>query len=1166
MRTLSCESLESREMLSTYYVATEGNNSYDGLAGTYDGTHGPWQTVAKVNGRTFAAGDSVLFKRGEVWREQLTISSSGNSGSQLTFGAYGSGANPEINAADIVSGWTLYSGDIWQATVSSSITSIPQIFLDGARQTLARSTGWSTIDATSTSATYLYDTSLTQPDNYWVGATAVIRGCDYSIDAETITASSSSAHTITWGSDLWTGNPPAGYGYYMENKFEQLDTAGEWYFDATTHTLYLQMPSGQNPNSHTIEASVRTYGVYAPDESYVTITDLSIKNAARSGIYVANGAQNQILSSSFTYCESAGMELTGGTGLLVQGNTVTQVHAGVVSGVGIYVNGVTYTSVLNNTISDIASDTTSPRWGEGMYLAGAAYSTISGNTLSNIAGHGIYVLSPHVTVSHNTLSRCVTMVQDNGAIYTSGDLTGTLIEYNRIDDCPGNWGGTPGSGAGTTTGLYMDWNGFGVTFQGNIVSGCSFGVHMNEGHTASVLNNTLYNNRAFAICFSEHTQNEMYGYIVKNNICYSVGNSSGALQIMRPATSTNPIGTLDYNLYYDPDIIDSVEYVLGSTWTIYTLADWKAKSGLDAGNDAHTLGVNPALVNVAGGDFHLTSSSPCIDAGAAVGLSEDFDGVAIPQNGAPDIGAYEFLRHPASVGVTSSAGPSTYGQTLTLTATVSAVAPVSGTPTGTVTFFDGATPLSAPVTLANGIASFTTSGLAIGNHSITAVYGGDADFAASTSAIYSKYIYTMFGDANLDGIVNGSDLGAVLANFNKTGMTWAQGDFNGDGTVNGADLGVVLANFNQSVALSAADVTPPTVTINQAGSQADPTSASPIHFAVVFSEPVSDFTAADVTLGGTALGKQVTKVSGSGTTYDVEVGGMTGSGTVVASIAAGKAHDTAGNPNTASTSTDNSVQYTLPSPSFALSGPISGTYQAGQTINIQWTAGNVKAGSKISLCYDADASFNKNEHWIEIDRVKAADGSGAYAWNTTGVKPGTYTVAGYMWDGNHTFTTSHLTQTITITVAPAQTFALSGPTSGTFIVGQSVSIQWMAGGVVSGGKISLCYDTDTTFNGNEKWIEIDGVKAADGAGSYTWNTAGVAPGTYYIAGYLYDGIRTFTTSHLTQVITIGTSNLTKNAASNSAKLAAANAVFANIGESLQSSVTNSAKVDWLYDV
>ena len=44
------------------------------------------------------------------------------------------------------------------------------------------------------------------------------------------------------------------------------------------------------------------------------------------------------------------------------------------------------------------------------------------------------------------------------------------------------------------------------------------------------------------------------------------------------------------------------------------------------------------------------------------------------------------------------------------------------------------------------------------------------------------------GDANGDGTVNITDLSILLANFDKTGMTWSQGDFNGDGTVNIADL------------------------------------------------------------------------------------------------------------------------------------------------------------------------------------------------------------------------------------------------------------------------------------------------------------------------------------------------------------------------------------------
>ena len=65
-------------------------------------------------------------------------------------------------------------------------------------------------------------------------------------------------------------------------------------------------------------------------------------------------------------------------------------------------------------------------------------------------------------------------------------------------------------------------------------------------------------------------------------------------------------------------------------------------------------------------------------------------------------------------------------------------------------------------------------------------------------------MYTLYGDANLDGSVNGADLNVVLSNYNQTGMTWSQGDFNYDGTVNGADLNTVLSNYNQSLSVGAA--------------------------------------------------------------------------------------------------------------------------------------------------------------------------------------------------------------------------------------------------------------------------------------------------------------------------------------------------------------------------
>src|SRR5205085_215491 len=73
--------------------------------------------------------------------------------------------------------------------------------------------------------------------------------------------------------------------------------------------------------------------------------------------------------------------------------------------------------------------------------------------------------------------------------------------------------------------------------------------------------------------------------------------------------------------------------------------------------------------------------------------------------------------------VASSQDPSIAGQSLTFTATVGANSPGSGTPTGTVTFEDGPATLGTAALDAGDHATFSTSTLSAGTHSITAVYG-----------------------------------------------------------------------------------------------------------------------------------------------------------------------------------------------------------------------------------------------------------------------------------------------------------------------------------------------------------------------------------------------------------------------------------------------------------
>ena len=111
----------------------------------------------------------------------------------------------------------------------------------------------------------------------------------------------------------------------------------------------------------------------------------------------------------------------------------------------------------------------------------------------------------------------------------------------------------------------------------------------------------------------------------------------------------------------------------------------------------------------------------------------------------------------------------------------------------------------------------------------------------------------------------------------------------------------------------------PTVSVALAGGQANSTNQSTINFTVAFSEDVTGFATGDVTFtGSTATGTLVGTVTGSGTTYNVAVTGMTGSGTVVISIADGVAHDEAGNVNTASTGIDSTVTYDVTPPTVTI--------------------------------------------------------------------------------------------------------------------------------------------------------------------------------------------------------------------------------------------------------
>ena len=107
---------------TTYYVSASAGS--DSNAGTSSGV--AWQTVAKVNAQAFLPGDSILFRRGDVWNESLTPGSSGAAGNPIAFDSYGTGAPPNLTGYYAVpsSAWVLVTGNAWKAAVPATFASV----------------------------------------------------------------------------------------------------------------------------------------------------------------------------------------------------------------------------------------------------------------------------------------------------------------------------------------------------------------------------------------------------------------------------------------------------------------------------------------------------------------------------------------------------------------------------------------------------------------------------------------------------------------------------------------------------------------------------------------------------------------------------------------------------------------------------------------------------------------------------------------------------------------------------------------------------------------------------------------------------------------------------------------------------------------------------------
>jgi parallel beta-helix repeat protein len=469
-----------------------------------------------------------------------------------------------------------------------------------------------------------------------------------------------------------------------------------------------------------------------------------------------------------------GINIENASHVVIEGFTLNSPNSSTRAGIRVVGDGF---GSVNGEFSRFVTirNNSAANWGKWGILTGFSHDLlIENNRMSgSVDEHGIYVSNSgdRPTIRGNVVfGNRANGIHMNGDIFTgdpaaSPDVDGIIrdarIENNII------YGNGAGGGSGINGDGVVDARIVNNLLYGNQASGIS--LYQIDGGAAStggeIINNTIINasNARWVI----NLRNGATGATLFNNILFNLNGSSlrgsiGAFEGSSQGLVSN------YNLM-DP------RFSLVEGTTSLGLAAWIASTGNDQNSLPLTAAQMQALfTSYSGQDFTLNPMSAARDFGVAAllngtlvqGPSTDLDGNPRPMGSRFDAGAYEY----ETISTPSCDFNHDNACNLLDLNEILSVGPVSaGVPSA------GNEPLDLD-----------------GSGTID---NGDVDLWLSTAGTTNGFASAYRrGDANLDGMVDGSDFGIWNAHKFSSTLLWDQGNFNGDAVTDGGDFGLWNGN------------------------------------------------------------------------------------------------------------------------------------------------------------------------------------------------------------------------------------------------------------------------------------------------------------------------------------------------------------------------------------
>ena len=627
---------QSYSQAKKYYVdATGGSDASSGLSPS-----AAWKSIDKVNVSTFAAGDSILFKRGEVFRGSL-VPASGSPSGYVTYSAYGAGNKPKLLGAydrRSPSDWTNQGGNIWR-TKCRSVNLVGRELLPNPDFSSDLS-DWYTYDGLASAASSTFSRTTAAGEYYTAPGGGELVCNNHGVfpwDIQLFTMSWS-VTALKWYRFSFKAKAPQPLAFppdmiklhkqsypwtnYSLSSSPALSITAIW----ASYEIYYKA------NTTSDSSRITFYlGNLIPNGDTLYIDSLSFRECETDPEYLGGDVGNLIFNSEM----SCGTKVWEKPDLNAQGkfwydedNDLLEMYS--VVNPGNYYSNIELT--LNLLIIDVSNK---------------AYVTCDNLDL-RYGTFGVQGISTHHITTRNCDFSFIggadqyggnrTVRYGNGVEFSCGahDNIVERCTFNQIYDAAVTAQGIDSAG----------FEVYNVYFRNNVINNSEYSFEYWErygssrAHDIYFENNTCMNagrgwshsqrpdpNGTHLMFYDNPAQN--WSVYIRNNIFFNA--KDYGVRWTRNEDVSKVV--LDHNCWYESS--GPVAWV-GNTFYDYA-TQWEAYRAATK-QDANSIHGDPLLNS----DLSLQASSPCIDAGITLStVTDDFNGIARPQGAASDIGAFE---------------------------------------------------------------------------------------------------------------------------------------------------------------------------------------------------------------------------------------------------------------------------------------------------------------------------------------------------------------------------------------------------------------------------------------------------------------------------------------------------------------------------------------------